>query len=55
MITFYFIKSGSWSITALSGQRNSDSSTNYTVEFNDRYKAQAGNVQLDHILGSVKP
>ena len=43
---------GPRSVTVLSGQRNSDSSTNYseTVEFNDGYKAQAGNVQLDHIL-----
>ena len=43
---------GPRSITVLSGQRNSDSSINYseTVKFNDGYKAQAGNVQLDHIL-----
>ena len=42
---------GPRSLTVLSGQRNSDSSTNYskTVKFNDGYKAQTGNVHLDHI------
>ena len=40
---------GPRSITVLSGQRNSESSSE-TVTFNDGYKAQVGNVQLDKIL-----